>query len=42
LQMESAHGRMVVVVFETHPKAWNALERTFRESAARMVYLSTP
>ncbi|NJK33229.1 MAG: hypothetical protein HC927_12980 [Deltaproteobacteria bacterium] len=36
LVMKAAHGRMHVLLMETHPMAWNALKETFRESATRM------
>jgi hypothetical protein len=38
LQMSAAHGMMYVIVFESHPEAWNALKETFYASAKSMVF----
>ena len=38
LQMSAAHGMMYVIVFESHPEAWNALKETFYASAAKMFF----
>lgn len=38
-QMKAAYGNMFVVVYETHPRAWNAIKNTFYESANRMSFL---
>jgi hypothetical protein len=37
-QMTAAHGMMYVIVFESHPDAWNALKETFYASAAKMSF----
>lgn len=39
LQMSHANGLMYVIVFESHPDAWNALKETFYASAAKMSFL---
>lgn len=39
LQMNAANGLMYVIVFESHPEAWNALKETFYASAAKMSFL---
>jgi hypothetical protein len=39
LQMNSANGLMYVIVFESHPDAWNALKETFYASASKMSFL---
>lgn len=36
LQMSAANGLMYVIVYESHPDAWNALKETFYASAASM------
>jgi hypothetical protein len=38
LQMSAAHGMMYVIVYESHPDAWNALKETFYASAAKMSF----
>jgi hypothetical protein len=37
-QMTAAHGMMYVIVYESHPDAWNALKETFYASAAKMSF----
>jgi hypothetical protein len=37
-QMTAAHGMMYVIVYESHPDAWNALKETFYASAAKMTF----
>lgn len=39
LQMSAANGLMYVIVFESHPDAWNALKETFYASASKMSFL---
>ena len=39
VQARAANGMMYVVVFETHPNAWNALKETFKASADKMSLL---
>ncbi len=39
LQMNAANGLMYVIVFESHPEAWNALKETFYASASKMSFL---
>jgi hypothetical protein len=38
MQMSAAHGIMYVIVYESHPDAWNALKETFYASAAKMSF----
>ncbi len=38
MQMSAAHGLMYVIVYESHPDAWNALKETFYASAAKMSF----
>jgi hypothetical protein len=38
LQMSAANGLMYVIVYESHPDAWNALKETFYASAAKMSF----
>lgn len=39
LQISVANGLMYVIVFESHPDAWNALKETFYASASKMSFL---
>lgn len=38
-QMTAANGLMYVIVYESHPAAWNALKETFYASATKMSFL---
>ena len=37
--LKGAHGRMHIMIMETHPNAWTALKNTFEASASKMSVL---